>query len=198
MALKKSHLKPRYIFITTPNMSVLQERLETRMSIPNSSSTRNADVDPLSETFVKEELIYEAAESMTSLPPITPISLQGHEQLISIADQKEPISANDLSKDLETLDKEMNASNNIQSLITHKPISNESPDLNNEDAMHSNQIAEASQTIGIWINKAKHEINDYQDIIFDMTIVNDDLEKAYKELKEYCLSMYWKDFNEEE
>jgi guanylate kinase len=33
---------------------------------------------------------------------------------------------------------------------------------------------------------------------FDYTIVNDDLEVAYQQLKSYCLEKYWQDFEKDE
>lgn len=32
---------------------------------------------------------------------------------------------------------------------------------------------------------------------FDFSVVNNDLEKAFKELRDYCLSVYWKDYERE-
>lgn len=47
-----------------------------------------------------------------------------------------------------------------------------------------------------WVEKAKN--GEYSESDYDITIVNDDLEKSYSEFKEYCLSLYWKAFEEDE
>ncbi len=47
-----------------------------------------------------------------------------------------------------------------------------------------------------WVDKAKK--GQYQEGDYDLQIVNDNLEDSYSKLREYCLSLYWKYFDEEE
>ena len=47
-----------------------------------------------------------------------------------------------------------------------------------------------------WVEKAR--AGNYVDGDYDLVVVNDDLERAFKQLKEYCLSIYWKSFEEED
>lgn len=46
------------------------------------------------------------------------------------------------------------------------------------------------------LEKAKS--GQYQENDYDCTIVNGDLEKAYRQLKEFCISKYWADFEQED
>ncbi|KAL5039585.1 hypothetical protein BDV3_002837 [Batrachochytrium dendrobatidis] len=111
LALRKSKLKPRFIYVTTPSMEVLQERLQARLDTP-SMANKTTDLD---------------------------------------------------------------ASNNFETPEERDP----------------NEVKG-------WLAKAKHTLADHDATLFDFTVMNDDLERAYKELKEYCLGMYWKDFEAEE
>eukprot|EP00842_Homolaphlyctis_polyrhiza_P002418 jgi/Hompol1/3177/HPOL_006385-RA len=127
IALKKSHLKSRYIYVTTPNMAVLEERLHARLT--------------------PAEII------------------QSGQKLLSSAEQQQN---------------------------SHAPSDPAPTDTNRAGEAHA-----ASEVTG-WLAKAKHAAAEYNSIVFDFTLVNDDLEQAYRQLKDYCLSMYWKDFEEED
>nr|KAJ3422596.1 Calcium calmodulin-dependent protein kinase kinase 2 [Polyrhizophydium stewartii] len=130
LALRKSHLRPRYIFITTPNMTVLQQRLQARMS-------------PQSRTLGAQE---------------TTMSTQ--------------------SRRLPTMQEESGAS---------------APGAGGDGAG-----SDAAVEVTSWLAKAEHTRAEFDASLFDLTVVNDDLERAYRELKEYCMSVYWKDFEEED
>jgi guanylate kinase len=45
-----------------------------------------------------------------------------------------------------------------------------------------------------WIDRSVEDLK----MDFDLTIVNDDLEVAYQQLKEFCLERYWHDFEKDE
>jgi guanylate kinase len=46
-----------------------------------------------------------------------------------------------------------------------------------------------------WIERIKKEEVTGE---FDLMIVNDDLEDAYKQLKDFCLQRYWDDYDQDE
>jgi hypothetical protein len=46
-----------------------------------------------------------------------------------------------------------------------------------------------------WIDKAQHEGKRFS---YDFAVINNDLEQAFTELRDYCLSVYWKDFDQEQ
>lgn len=62
----------------------------------------------------------------------------------------------------------------------------------NEDNKQNSQTKNISGEDDQWLGHAalEHETN-----AADLTIVNDDLETSYQQLKEYCLSMYWQDLS---
>ena len=55
-------------------------------------------------------------------------------------------------------------------------------------------MTDQSEVAG-WIQKAQQEQEQQG---YDFSIVNDNLDRAYRELKDYCLSVYWKDFDQED
>ncbi|KAI8906863.1 P-loop containing nucleoside triphosphate hydrolase protein [Gorgonomyces haynaldii] len=107
VALRKSHLKPRYIYVTAPNMQVLQERLHKR------------NVNPGAEV-IDSHVVAEGIRST-------------REQSVDVG-------------------------------------------------------------LDSWLQKAQEEHH----LEYDFKIVNDNLERAYRELKDYCLNVYWKDFDQED
>jgi guanylate kinase len=58
------------------------------------------------------------------------------------------------------------------------------------------QLDPNDPNINQWVEKAKS--GQFNESDFDLVVVNDDLEKAYKKLKEYCISNYWADFESED
>lgn len=60
--------------------------------------------------------------------------------------------------------------------------------------LHKRQLGSMGDEVDLqkWIEKAR---DDQYKSEFEKTIINDDLEKAYQELKEYCLQVYWNDFD---
>lgn len=69
-------------------------------------------------------------------------------------------------------------------------------DVLQERLAQSHQIKVNDPELIPWVQKAKeghYELDEY-----DMVIVNDDLERAFKQLKDYCLSQYRKAFEDEE
>ena len=70
-------------------------------------------------------------------------------------------------------------------VIKHGIANKSSPDVT--------QYNKALRTeIGQWIMRAEASFNNEYNIaeLFDFKIINDNLEKAYAELKEYCLGRY--------
>ncbi|KAI8925268.1 hypothetical protein BC831DRAFT_415235 [Entophlyctis helioformis] len=125
MALRKSHLKPRYIYVTTPNMAVLQQRLQSRMT----PQSRGSGVKP---------------DGFGKLPPTKE---EGVAEAAGTGQGDSKDSGGDVSS---------------------------------------------------WLTKARHTITDYDSSLFDFTLVNDELERAYAELKAYCMRVYWADFEDDD
>jgi guanylate kinase len=129
-SLKKSHLKPRYIFVTVKNLDTLQQRLHRKMSVAQPSPT-SPDLD-------------ESLQSVKfGLPsPTSVIPTGAHKKGLSKAT---PVSEDELPPEIKQ-----------------------------------------------WILKAEASFKESIESkeFFDKTIVNDDLETAYQELKEYCLNAY--------
>ncbi|KAJ3332429.1 hypothetical protein HDU91_003110 [Kappamyces sp. JEL0680] len=73
-----------------------------------------------------------------------------------------------------------------------------SPSINalQERLAKSHNIDANDPMVAKWVDKAK--AGHYQDGDYDINIINDDLEKAYAKLKDYCLSLYWQNFDEED
>jgi hypothetical protein len=63
-----------------------------------------------------------------------------------------------------------------QKLITHGSI----------ETIHTSNTLDIDR----WIEK------DLKNIEYDLTILNNNLEESYAELRDYCLSVYWKDFGQ--
>ncbi|KAI8895704.1 P-loop containing nucleoside triphosphate hydrolase protein [Globomyces pollinis-pini] len=81
-----------------------------------------------------------------------------------------------------------------KSSINARYIVVKTPDIRTLEARLHKRL-NGSSDVQQWLDKAMQE--EYQGE-FDYTLVNDDLERAYKELKEYCLNLYWKEFDEED
>ncbi|KAH9274433.1 guanylate kinase [Batrachochytrium salamandrivorans] len=139
LALRKSHLNPRFIYVTTPNMTVLQARLQARLDTP---ATKTAPVDVEIKSQVEK-------------------ASQGEDGTV----------AHDLNQ-------------SVVVLTTEGAI----PDIRGP----------VESEVNLWLAKAKNTNEGYNKSTFDFTVVNDNLERAYEELKEYCLGVYWKDFEAEE
>lgn len=109
-------MKPRYIFITVPNVDSLQQRFRQRMALAH--------------------------------PEVA-------------------------SEELEAI---------YDTVIKHGIANKSSSEYNN--ALRTE--------IGQWIVRAEAAFNNEYNIseLFDFKIINDNLEKAYAELKEYCLGIY--------
>lgn len=46
-----------------------------------------------------------------------------------------------------------------------------------------------------WIERAKK--GHYSDYDYDLIITNDNFDNAYRTLRDFCVSNYWKDFEED-
>jgi guanylate kinase len=119
LSLKKSHLNPRYIFITVPNEDSLHQRFRQRLALAH--------------------------------PEVPSCELE-----------------------------------DIYNNIMKSGIANKSA----ADFSGYNEVLRTE--IGQWLIRAEAAFNNEYNIadFFDFKIINDNLEKAYSELKEYCLGVY--------
>ncbi|KAI8808800.1 hypothetical protein BJ742DRAFT_807665 [Cladochytrium replicatum] len=68
------------------------------------------------------------------------------------------------------------------------------PEVEDESVLDA---AEFIKAVSKWVEKAREwfssngTLEDLEDGVFDLTIVNDDLEEAYIKLKDWCKKMYW-------
>ncbi|KAJ3096826.1 hypothetical protein HDU97_005494 [Phlyctochytrium planicorne] len=135
LALKRSHLKPYYIFVTVPSLDVLQARLQARMKRTSDKPIPNPSASPDYTLSSPQD------HGNEPLPPIPPRS-----QTIDEEVQQWISKAGEMSEELEGL------------------------------------------VLG----------GDGQRKVFDLEIMNDDPDRAYKQLKEFCLSKYWEGYSEED
>ncbi|KAJ3412442.1 hypothetical protein HDV05_000746 [Chytridiales sp. JEL 0842] len=156
LALKRSHLKPLYIFITVPSLDVLQERLEKRLRA-TTPTVRSVAPTPLPGYH---DPIGDNGERPQPPPSVAEFE---HERTVDST---------------QTLQNPSSQQPSLDSVAGKEPID---PD------------------VALWLAKAPG-INEYANLdnFFDLKIVNDDPEKAYRELKDFCLKEFYEHYDEED
>ncbi|KAJ3114620.1 hypothetical protein HDU96_001874 [Phlyctochytrium bullatum] len=147
LALKRSHLKPYYIFITVPSLDVLQQRLEARML--KSANAANIHAPPF----------------------------LGAENENPDSDDEEYAAAV-----VERQKKAATAAAAYKSSI-HADV-----------RQWMAKAGEVSEELRAYLEDKGEGGSNF----FDLEILNDDIDKAYNQLREFCLAKYWESYSEED
>ncbi|TPX31420.1 guanylate kinase [Synchytrium microbalum] len=156
LALKRSPVRPYYVFVTVPNADVLQQRLQNRMGTQDATT-----------------------KSEAPSPTTTAIRLPTAEGGVSSQPSSRPTSG---------------GSKGSASAASHMP----SP-LSKSAKLNNHNMTDKELEVRKWLAKAKIiERFGRSDGFFDFTIVNLELEKAYLELRDWCLKNYEEAYDEDE
>ncbi|KAJ3067666.1 hypothetical protein HDU98_009131 [Podochytrium sp. JEL0797] len=262
LALKRSHLKPIYVFITVPSLEILKNRLENRLrpataqlnrlhvrpthikvvdtiqenstlNSPNHSRPTSASYDrPVSGIFGdldSSSRPISGLPPMTGLPPMSgllqekPIRPATADSLKSNASVGSETAASGINDDDDEIRKLVlqkgNGNYSLMNLVTGVGLSlpkvavAPASEASSHDGSgghpehvvigghHHAPMTEEQLTEDIekWLAKAPG-VESYEKMkdFFDLTILNDDPDRAYAELRDFCLSTYIKCFNESE
>ncbi|KAI8610611.1 hypothetical protein BC830DRAFT_726444 [Chytriomyces sp. MP71] len=229
LALKRSHLKPLYVFITVPSLEVLKNRLENRLRPSTARKLWGHSSHFKIESSIPENSLLSSPEQsrpssgierpLSGLPP-------------GLADFSRPVSGVPVSQpiDFRPLSSDSNKSNGdldddgLRRMILQKGDGNcsllnlvtrgnqqqgilpsvatfaSSKDMLDAEAPSSNASLmteeQFQENVQKWMSKAPG-VQSYADLkdFFDLKIMNDDPERAYAELRDFCLSTYIKYYN---
>ncbi|KAJ3220200.1 hypothetical protein HDU67_005526 [Dinochytrium kinnereticum] len=204
LALKRSHLKPYYIFITVPSLDILQQRLEDRMR--RSAGPKKSRVIPQS-----------APTTTTTTTTIMPLSLQ--EPTPSIADIESETA--DASPDAPKMWHDTPGLGGDHVDTVTRCEETDVVNVSSVESLHCAGAQTAPTTtltrsiqddVRQWMAKAGEVSRELEGLgvgegsgvcsggggFFDLEIMNDDAERAYQTLKEFCLRKYWEGYSEED
>jgi hypothetical protein len=189
LALKRSNINPRYVYITAPSYAVLQERLENRIA-------------------QQRQAMKDAAKAQNAT---------GRRQIRHIDHNT---SRQDLRNESPAMTRASTSNAILADMPRHKHTTkhtmvrdwssgsiNSSTDGNISDATDS----EADGLVSQWLDKAQRDTKQHtvgnQEVLFaefmsepgffDAVIVNDDLDPAYNELKEFVMKYYWETYDDD-
>ncbi|KAI8831413.1 hypothetical protein BC829DRAFT_449357 [Chytridium lagenaria] len=187
LALKRTHLKPYYIFITVPSLGVLQQRLEDRMRRSAGASVKKT---PLKQPEEPEELAT---------------------CRISVTETEEPLAAADRASVAGTDLGDVSVNTGFEDHVLEATT-----DENDTEGAAERVTRSVQDDVRQWMAKAgeiTEELEGYLDAVregavdgkkeetgkfFDFEVMNDNSERAYQVLKEFCLSKYWEGYSEED
>ena len=191
---------------------MLQKRLESRNTIKGTATEFQA-IWKKADTILEDQFPNEVEEEVGTNKEQHSTAAGGADLNASIQDDvtAHKLKGDDFEFTIEHSESNANPTYHDKA-VSHGPVS--TADSQNNYHSHQSSILENSFTrdsisntpaetgdftekqVADWIAKAERV--DSMDVTFDLQVVNDDLENAYRELKDYCLSAYWKDFEEED
>ncbi|KAJ3300868.1 hypothetical protein HDU76_005994 [Blyttiomyces sp. JEL0837] len=193
LALKRSHLKPRYIFITVPSLDVLKRRLEGRLRSLGRYTDSGTRPTTGTATIPLDEDPHESATPVALAAALEPLDSVNTGEVPRFShSRRESVSAILARDPLPTAF----ATNDTGKVAGDNENINESEVLGN---LNGGQDEELANDVHRWLAKASR-VENYAELqdFFDLKIVNDDPERAYQELKAFCLEAYFSSYSEDD
>ncbi|KAI9352294.1 hypothetical protein DFJ73DRAFT_830474 [Zopfochytrium polystomum] len=214
LALRRTHLKPRYVFITVPTLEILQDRLKGRLRSPRGQRPRSPAL--LNRSSQPHQLPTPAPTLPDPQGPIssrptssaqprttTPPSFGAASRELMPGERRTPVEASlaagasGLAEGVARNHEEGQMPAGARSPIISDGMPINVGSMTGEGLAHGSEIARSVEQLADeldveldvqkWMAKAKMMLS-YSELeqVFDTRIVNDDPDRAYQELRDFC------------
>lgn len=224
MALKRSAINPRYVYITAPSVEVLQERLEQKAESQKQAMKEAKDRERELAEVERRARHQQFAEAFAAARRNGSVNLKHADSrfLDSAAsgESEQPKSTESLFKRPTSSWRQERASDLLAAHAEAKQQHSQ-PFGGGQQSEKSNNVesdveVDTDALVSKWLEKAQRNMKpgaqnnieaekqvDYSEYInepgfFDSIIINDNLDSAYEKLKEVVMQYYWQKYEEED